>query len=133
MVSPTDRDQSLDQQRAAYAWKEVVAAKTALGGKFEGFKNLAKGAPALVMGNGLMPTLAFMQNKSDEGRALAASIGRWLADRMSATFLEGTYEGVMEGLHGASGSEYIRATEETLEVLRWIRQLAPTVPGPRGS
>jgi len=30
----------------------------------------------------------------------------------------------MESLHGMSSGKYRRATEETLEILKWIRQLA---------
>lgn len=44
---------NLEQQRAAYAWNCVQNCSS-------DYVNLAKSAPALVMGNGLMQTLAFI-------------------------------------------------------------------------
>ncbi len=49
---------TLDQIRAEYAWKCVQ-------GVDDKYKNLAKGLPALVMSNGLMQTLAFLQGKAN--------------------------------------------------------------------
>ena len=49
-------EQSLDQLRAAHAWAVVGKSQ-----KNQDFKNLATSAPALIMGNGLMQTLAFYQ------------------------------------------------------------------------
>jgi CRISPR-associated protein Cmr5 len=121
--------QSLDQERAAYAWGKAVAAQRHLGPKFDSFKNLAKGAPALIMGNGLMPTLAYLENKGGEAQLLGLGVCEWLSQRLPSAFLGHSYHEVMEGLHSASSADYIRATEEALQILRWVRQLAPTLGG----
>jgi CRISPR-associated protein Cmr5 len=117
---------SLDQERAAFAWASVARAKQALRGSFDSYTNLAKSAPALIMGNGLMQTLAFLRQKSDEAKRLNEDLCRWLAKEVPSVEGE-NYPDVMKGLHGASSAEYLHATEEALEILRWIRQFAPTL------
>ncbi len=128
--------QSLDQQRAAFAWRKVTEARRALSAKeFETYTNLAKSAPALIMGNGLMATLAFFEQKYDEkkgkdlhARELNRALCTWLAEKTGAVTAP-DYPAVMEGLHGADSADYLHATEEALEILRWIRQFAPTLKG----
>ncbi len=109
--------QSLDQQRAAYAW-------TAVGEKPSSeYTNLAKGAPALIMSNGLMQTLAFYKSKGHD--ELLGHIVKWLANSpVPAVLKKGTFEAAMAELHGGTSDLYMRATEEALEILRWIRQFA---------
>jgi len=125
-MSDEKTTQTLDQERAAFAWE--VAAKARRNGKikFNDYVNLAKSAPALIMGNGLMATLAFFQQKSEEAKELNRALCAWLCGRMG--FLGEGYAEVMEGLHSApSSAHYLHATEEALEILRWIRQFAPTL------
>jgi CRISPR-associated protein Cmr5 len=110
---------SLDQQRAAYAWSCVEANCS------RDYANLAKGAPALVMSNGLMQTLAFYQSKGAEHQRLARHLCGWLEQRGLAR--SAAFRDVMKGLHGEGSAHYLRATEETLEILRWIRQFAAAV------
>lgn len=109
---------TLDQQRAAFAWKCALER-----GAQDTYVNLAKGAPALVMGNGLMQALAFYEQKSDDSRALGRHLREWLDVHWKRGAC-GSFAATMSALHGASGLEYLRASEESLEVLRWIRQLA---------
>lgn len=118
---------SLDQERAAYAWKSVQ-------GQSGDYKNLAKSLPALIMSNGLMQTFAFMKAKEKKRhhiilgdhvcewvlpRVLPGSWQPWRPDRFKEDF--GT---IMSALHSASSGTYRRASEESLEILRWLRQLA---------
>lgn len=110
---------SLDQQRAAYAWKKVQ-------GCTDDYCKLAKGAPALIMNNGLMQTLAFYEDKKGgHHKALNQHIIDWLA-----TFLTGKevsnlpFKIMMDALLNADSQKYRKATEETLALLRWIRQFA---------
>ncbi len=133
---PQPDHRTLDQQRAAFAWRCVVEARRILSDKqFESYTNLAKSAPALVMGNGLMQTLAFFEQKYDEkkgkdlhARELNRALCTWLAEKTRAVVAP-DYPAVMEGLHGAGPAQYLQATEEALEILRWIRQFAPTLKG----
>ena len=123
--------QTLDQQRAAYAWEAVKRAQQALP-KFGDYKNLAKGAPALIMGNGLMPALAFYASrKKDPASALNEAINGWLALRFvaDAAFKPApkSYPDVMERLLKAPSAFYMQATDESLAMLRWLRQFADAV------
>lgn len=134
---------SLDQKRAAYAWQCVQGCNS----RNDDYTNLAKAAPALIMNNGLMQALAFYQDKAswDDKKQcfkkphyneISTHIRRWLAKQLgglplsSGTFVSPpetgmpAYEQVMESLLNATPDLYRRATEETLALLRWIRQFA---------
>jgi len=118
---------SLDQERAAYAWKCVQ-------GKNADYKNLAKSTPALIMSNGLMQTLAFLKSKDKPNQEhhtiLGAQICAWaMTEKKPAPpengvpFRDG-FGKIMGILSGMNSEGYRRATEESLAILRWIRQLA---------
>ncbi len=111
-------DRSLEQERAEFAWKAVGESPS------DAFKNLASGAPALIMSNGLMQVLAFYREKKTEHheRLLRALI-EWLS-RKELGVPNGDYETVMKALHQGDSDRYFRCTEEALELLRWIRQFA---------
>ena len=118
---------SLDQQRAAYAWQSVQGCNS-------DYTNLAKAAPALIMNNGLMQALAYYQDKGDKGKdhhlALSKHLREWLKSRFSNRFTSGDYGGIMQGLFITSDAAFYRqATEETLALLRWIRQFAAAKTG----
>ena len=120
--------QTLDQQRAAFAWHAVTDAKNKLP-DFKDFKNLAKGAPALIMGNGLMPALAFYESRGKgPASSLNNAISAWLVQRYAseATMkpLPKRYAELMERLLVAPSLFYMAATDETLSMLRWLRQFA---------
>jgi len=115
----------LDQKRAAFAWKRVEQAKNKMPeGKYSDYKNLAKGAPAMIMNNGLMQTLAFYHSKGKEHHQL---LGDDLVAWMSQEFSMPTgYREFMNKLFEADSSSYRRATEESMHLLRWLRQFADT-------
>jgi len=126
----------LDQQRAAFAWRRVEQAKKKIDEgkkKYSDYKNLAKGAPAMIMNNGLMQTLAFLRSKGEEHKRtgdwdhhdlLRTNILAWLHDQCK---VPQNYQPAMEYLHTKASSEQYRlATEETMHLLRWLRQFADT-------
>ena len=125
---------TLDQQRAAYAWECVQNIP-------KDYDKLAKAAPALIMNNGLMQTLAFYQNKGktqegvmDRYHALNAHLMRWLGRRFGGgnnfpSEQNASFNTVMPALYGAQSEVFRRATEETLALLRWIRQFAAAKTG----
>ena len=125
--------QTLDQQRAQYAWEQVSqAAQQRI---ITDYTREAKGAPALIMGSGLMQTLAFLRAKNKpQHLALLGHVCRWLGRTLGGTpvtqqehfppELAAEFANVMDALHRAPSSLYLRATEETLALLRWIRQFA---------
>lgn len=113
---------SLDQQRAKYAWDCVQGCKS-------DYVNLAKAAPALIMGNGLMQTLAFYESKGKgHHQALSGHICGWLNKQYSMKIPSADFPAVMTGLYGDSEPRFYReASEEILSLLRWIRQFAAAV------
>ena len=113
--------QTLEQQRAAYAWRQVK-------GCDKNYTNLAKGAPALIMANGLMQSLAFYTSKGkDHHKRLNKHILGWLSQR---GLIESEYfEDAIKCLYDASPAKYRHATQEALELLKWVRQFAPAVEG----
>ena len=117
----TQASTGLDQQRARYAWENVQASSD--------YVNLAKAAPALIMSNGLMQTLAFYKAKDkDHHRALCEQICGWLHHRYPGKIDSADFAAVMSGLYGDSEPRFYReASEEVLALLRWIRQFAAAV------
>jgi CRISPR-associated protein Cmr5 len=100
------------------------------------YVSIAKAAPSMIMSNGLMQTLAFYQAK---GKPIRADITTWLGHRMGKELPAGNGKGadqnvamgkgedfriVMSFLQNASSEQYMRATEEALTVLKWIRHFA---------
>ncbi len=125
--------QTLDQKRAEYAWEQVSqAAEQRIVGDYT---NLAKGTPALVMGSGLMQTLAFLKAKGKpQHLSLLGHICRWLGKTLGGTPVtererfppeaDAEFERVMAAMQSMPSSLYLRATDEALALLRWIRQFA---------
>lgn len=120
--------QTLDQQRAAFAW-ECASTGMQLHGKE--YKVLAKGAPALIMNSGLMPTLAFYAGKGNTHKLLLNHIAGWFstrfANRQEYRPAPTRFEEVMARLHGKPSEFYMEATDEALEILKWIRQFVDAV------
>ena len=120
--------QTLDQQRAAFAWHAVTGAKNTVR-EFKDFRNLAKGAPALIMGNGLMPALAFYESRGKEpASTLNQAISAWLVQRYATDAamkpMPKRYPELMDRLLRAPSDFYMAATDETLAMLKWLRQFA---------
>lgn len=116
MMTPT-RQNTLEQERAAFAWQEVGARPSSE------YVNTAKAAPTLIMANGLMQTLAFLWSREgDRGKRLVRSVLGWLKRRNLVSSSD--FSQALESLAGCGSAQYRRATEEAQEILRWIRQFA---------
>lgn len=114
------RRPTLDQQRAAFAWTR--AQQNAPLGK--DYRNLCKAAPALIMGNGLMPALAFWKSRGKgHADALVDDLLGWFQKRwnMPVNFAQ-----TMSALQKSDSATYMQATDEALEFLKWLRQFADT-------
>lgn len=121
--------QTLDQQRAALAWGYAKDGMAKHGKKYQG---LAKGAPALIMNSGLMPTLAFYAGKSRAAQQLMDDLIRGMSKRLGAQDLKPGQGAVlfphfMEMLQKSESRDYLRYTDEALELLKWIRQFVDAV------
>ena len=122
--------QTLDQQRAALAWGYAVAGIRSQHSKE--YKGLAKGAPALIMNSGLMPTLAFYNGKGKAAQQLLDDLIRGLSQRLAGQELRAGQGGqffqkFMEMLQRGESRNYLRHTDEALELLKWIRQFVDAV------
>jgi len=147
--------QTLDQKRAEYAWKAVSAvAKDLLAQKgddkaekqakklISDYTSVAKGAPVLIMGSGLMQTLAFLQAKTNPKKAISeqqhilllVNLMAWLGPMLTIPIaqipttheeVKAAFDKTMKRLYEEPDSKiYRRATDESLALLRWIRQFA---------
>lgn len=121
---------TLDQQRAALAWGYATDGVKAHEKKY---KNLAKGAPALIMNSGLMPTLAFYKGKAgNEHQALLNHLLAGLIERKVVAPKgqppKDTFTAVMVDLQQMQSRDYLRCTDEALELLKWVRQFVEAVP-----
>lgn len=121
---PPERTHNLEQVRAQFAWARLDAKRPP-----DGYRELAKSAPAMVMTSGLMQTLAFLQAKSkgvstSKHGALREHLTTWLAHERVGVVSAHDFNTCMTDLHGSTAGNYRRATEEALEILRWLRQFA---------
>lgn len=117
--------QTLDQQRAALAWGYAA---TAMKKNFANkYRNLAKGAPALIMNSGLMPTLAFYSSKDPEHKALLEDLLAGLSTRLKPLPQPKNFQDFMVHLQKCESHEYLRMTDEALELLKWMRQFVDAV------
>jgi len=119
---------NLDQKRAAFAWKRIEDARKEMekssSGKYSDYKNLTKGIPAMIINNGLMQTLAFLHSKGkDHHQLVLDNICQWLAQQCD---MSKSYEDLMQQLFKAKSQKFRLATEETMLMLRWLRQFADT-------
>ena len=130
--------QTLDQQRAALAWQYATVGMTQSEDKCrKEYKALAKGAPALIMNSGLMPTLAFYADKGTDKN------GRFDPDKPASMLLQHLLMGLsarlkpqpqpkdfrsfMVHLQEMQSDSYLRHTDEALEILKWVRQFVDAV------
>ncbi len=126
----TAMTQTLDQKRAALAWQYATASMAQHGKEYKG---LAKGAPALIMNSGLMPTLGVLPTaKGTPQQQLLDDLIRGLSQRLDGQELKAGQGGLrfpkfMEMLQRGESRDYLRYTDEALELLKWIRQFVDAV------
>ena len=119
---------TLEQQRSQAAW---AMAQEGIALAASEYTNLAKAAPALIMNNGLMQTLAFYEDKGKANhKALAGHLRRWIMVRANGVDKDPGFAPLMNELLKANSANYRQYTEESLLLLRWIRQFAAALnPG----
>lgn len=114
---------TLEQQRSKFAWDSIQGCN-------KDYVKLAKSAPALIMNNGLMQTLAFYQDKNKpHHQALASHLRRWIMVRAGGADKDPGFQSLMGELLKFDSRQYRQATEEALLLLRWIRQFAAALGG----
>jgi CRISPR-associated protein Cmr5 len=122
---------TLEQQRAADAWARAQ-------GCDDGYKNLAKGLPALIMNSGLMQVLAFLHEKGSKSaqlhcRILGDHLRAWLSKRFPKELPNADFDPFMQALMTkVDPRTYQAITTEAFAWLRWARQMAPAVSARQG-
>jgi CRISPR-associated protein Cmr5 len=107
---------TLEQERAAYAWSVLKKR----GSVPKEYVSAVSGAPALIMQNGLLQAVAYFWNKDDkENREVARHLMEWLAQRKLAK--NGELTTFLPSLMDADASTYMRATEEAIALLKWLK------------
>jgi CRISPR-associated protein Cmr5 len=123
MSTPTTRQRTLEQQRAAYAWQCVEAVRRTDFASEYG--QLARQVASLVQMHGLGQTLAFLaakaKDKQNEHQQLALDLSRWVGKQLT-----GQEQNDLRGwiAQTASVAEYRRATLEALAFLTWLKRVA---------
>ncbi len=119
--------QTLDQKRAALAWGYATASHNLPGDASDKYRNLAKGAPALIMNSGLMPTLAFYKSKGPAEQQLLNDLMTGLVQRLAPQPVPRDFMAFMAMLQKGESRDYLRYTDEALELLKWLRQFVDAV------
>lgn len=120
---------TLDQKRAALAWGYATASRNLPGDASDKYRNLAKGAPALIMNSGLMPTLAFYKSKGKSAaeQQLLEDLMTGLIQRLTPQAVPPDFMAFMRMLQQSESRDYLSYTNEALELLKWLRQFVDAV------
>lgn len=97
-----------DQARAQAAWQAVQANLP------DGYVQLSKAIPSMIMGSGLLQTIAFLGAKKEPAHV---KLLRDFAGSANARTL-------INDLMNCNPAEYRAATEEAFAKLRWLRHFA---------
>jgi len=108
------RKLTADQQRAQWAWDAVK------GGVTKEYVKLSKSVPTLIMGSGLLQTVAFLEQKKHKV-LLAQLVGTEDAKAAIAKLV------------ALKPAEYRAETEAALAKLRWLRHFAAVAPEKKDS
>ncbi|MFM9971991.1 MAG: type III-B CRISPR module-associated protein Cmr5, partial [Burkholderiales bacterium] len=91
------------------------------------YTNLAKAMPMMVMNSGLMQTLAFLKEKDKRHhKALLNDVIHWITKQGEGESIT-PFAQLMGDLFEKTPVQFRHCTAETHAILRWIRQLAPTL------
>lgn len=117
-MSNQGQRQTLEQQRAAAAWRAVQAVPDS---KSKEFKSVATSLPANIQANGLGQTMAFLEAKGkDEHRAAFRAVTDWVKQRLGITdanFIEWL-------MAKATTEQYRHATAEAIAFAIWMKRFA---------
>jgi len=113
---------TLGQQRAEFALKKVMAIDIN-----DDFTSLASGAPSMILQNGLGLTAAFWKQKSngngvDRYSLLLGWVREWLNSRKIIASAD--VASFFSKLNQTEQMDYLKAQNETLALLEWIKRYA---------
>lgn len=110
----------ISQRRAEFALQHIQGLSSS--GR-KGFRDKVKGAPAMILQNGLGAALAFMLGKDDH-KEVAWAVLEWLRQTEIVKGQTDRPVDVIKGINMLSVGDYLRAQREALEVLAWLKRYA---------
>jgi len=120
---------TLEQKRAALAWDKVKEIE----GKDETlqkeYRSAVLKAPAMIMTNGLGPTLAFLRSRKEGNKEKAEDIlhkhiSAWLKSPDAPISWTSTKDDIMERIVEEDSIVYRQATQEALMFITWLKRFA---------
>ncbi len=127
----TSSIRTLEQNRAEQAWNDVQKVVNDNRDP-KAYKSLVKSAPAFILTNGLLQTLAFYQSKrnSNAHKYLLDHLSGWVLKQLQlgpeANALSTTSgdNKLAQLLRSGNSSRLRLATQESLAYLQWLRRFA---------
>lgn len=118
----------LSQERGAYALKRVQDA-----GKDYDYARFCRDLPAMLLGNGLGQSLAFLASKAGERKEREQKAAGRLYDDLSGWLVgkRGIYAGndLIEAVMDGDRQSYTAAHEEAVEFSGWLKRFADALIG----
>ncbi|MEI7450779.1 MAG: type III-B CRISPR module-associated protein Cmr5 [Desulfomonile sp.] len=113
---------TLAQERSLFALEELKKI-----GKVEKFDKLVSSLPAMILQNGFGQALAFLlakgsTEKNAHHRQAFDIVALWLKKRGIIT--KAARDEVMQEISSLPQGDYLRAQEETLAILEWLKRYA---------
>ncbi|MCL4880527.1 MAG: type III-B CRISPR module-associated protein Cmr5 [Anaerolineae bacterium] len=110
------QQQTLQQQRAAHAWKQVETVAQ----NDKEYGSLVRGLPAMIQHDGLAPTLAFLKAKKKDHHLKAYNqLSDWVKSQIP---FEANFDDLLECLIKNNSTTYRHATTEALAYLSWLKR-----------
>jgi CRISPR-associated protein Cmr5 len=111
---------TLEQERARNAWENIEAVVKQPDYRGD-YKSLVKRVPALILTNGLLQTLAFLESKPKKPhfKILAQQLSKWVCRQLNLS--QGN---LSERLREGDSALLRLATQESLAYLQWLRRFA---------
>lgn len=122
-MQPISNQQTLQQQRAASAFKQVESIDKSFGEKQKKeYGSLARGFPAMIQIDGLGHALAFLKAKAggkpdNHHHQLYFHLGQWLGPRFGTGNAD-----LLEWLTKQDSTAYRQVATEAIAYLMWIRR-----------
>ncbi len=120
--------QTLDQQRAAFAWEKV----TALGGGLGDYLPLVRQLPAMVQTNGLGQALAFLIGETGAKQQLYLQLQQWLCTAAPHPVYppeDGREVHLVRSLVTGDSLTLRHATQEVQALAVWLKRFAEAKDG----
>lgn len=117
-MSNQGQRQTLEQQRAAAAWRAVQNVSANNGKEF---RSVAASLPADIQANGLGQTMAFLAAKGEEEhKAVLNAVTGWVTQRLNI----GTVKFMEWLMTKATTEQYRHATSEAVAFAIWLKRFA---------